>query len=78
MNPCKRWNLIRVSLEHTTLPLLVSRSTDWDNGAFDTNLFQNNIFNSMNVRKLLKKEKVTQIKSEIQSVWMSNTRLYRY
>ena len=43
-NPNKKWNLVHRSLEHTTLPLLAPRSTDWANGAFDTNIEQINIF----------------------------------
>ena len=43
-SPNKKWNLVRVSLEHTTLPMLVPRSTDWGNGAFDTNVLQLDIF----------------------------------
>ena len=36
-NASKKWNLLGMSLEHTTLPLLlVPRSTDWANWAFDT------------------------------------------
>ena len=43
-NPNKKWNLLGMSLEHTTLPLLVPRSTDWANGPIDTNVEQLNIF----------------------------------
>ena len=43
-NPNKKWNLIRMSLEHRTLLLLARSSTDWGNGAFDTNVQQINIF----------------------------------
>ena len=43
-NPNKKWNLVRMSLEHTTLQLLAPHSTDWTNGAFDTNIQQINIF----------------------------------
>ena len=28
-NPNKKWNLVRMSLERMTLPLLAPRSTDW-------------------------------------------------
>ena len=33
-----------MSLEHSTLALLVPRSTDWANGPFDTNIDQINMF----------------------------------
>ena len=56
-NPNKKWNPVRESLEHTTLPLLAPRSTHWANGPFDPNVRRNNIFKAMNVRKLLKKRK---------------------
>ena len=53
-NPNKKWNLVRMSFEHSTLPLLAPCSTDCDNGAFDTNLRQIIIFYAMIVGKLLK------------------------
>ena len=62
-----------MSLEHGTVPLLAPRSTDWANGPLDTNVLENNVFNAMNVCKLLKKEKVIQIKREI-SPYESRTR----
>ena len=45
-----------MSLEHEIVRLLALRSTDWANGPLDTTAeySKNNIFNSMNVRKLLK------------------------
>ena len=64
-NPNKKWNLISMSLEHSNLRLLAPRSTNWAMGPFYTSVEENNIFNTMNVPKLLKKEKVIQIKSEI-------------
>ena len=39
-NPNKKWNLVRMSLEHTTLQLLAQRSADWANRTFDTNVQQ--------------------------------------
>ena len=54
-NPNKKWNLVRESLEHTTLPLLAPRSTDWASGPLHTNALQINNFYAMNVCKLLKK-----------------------
>ena len=56
-NPNKKWNLVRMSLEHTTLPLLAPRSTDWANRPLDTNVIQIKTFYLMNVPKLLKKRK---------------------
>ena len=57
-NANKKWHLLGMSLEHTTLPLpLVPRSIDWANWAFDTKVQQVNIFYVMNVLKLLKKRK---------------------
>ena len=53
-----------MSLEHRTLPLLVSRSTDWAIGPLDTNVLQIYIFYVMNVRKLLKKRKYSKEKVE--------------
>ena len=41
INPRKKWNLVRMSLEHTTLRLLAQRSTDWANGPLDTNISPN-------------------------------------
>ena len=52
-NPNKKWKLVRMSLEHTTLPLLAPRSTDWANGPLDRNLLQIKIFDAVNVHKLL-------------------------
>ena len=54
-NPNKKWNLVRMSLEHTTLPLLAPLSTDWASGPLDRNVLQINNFYAMNVCKLLKK-----------------------
>ena len=54
-NPNKKWNLVRMSLEHTTLPLLEPRSTSWASGPLDINVLQINNFYAMNVCKLLKK-----------------------
>ena len=34
----KKWNLVRMSLEQTTLLLLAPRSTDLANAAFDTSV----------------------------------------
>ena len=31
-NPNKKWNIVFMSLQNTTLALLASRSTDWANG----------------------------------------------
>ena len=56
-NPDKKWILVRMSLEHTTLALLARRSTDWASGPFVTNMLQNNIVNAVNVLKLFKKRK---------------------
>ena len=56
-NPNKKWDLARVSLERTTLPLLAPRSTNWANVPVDTNVQQVNLFNAMNVRHLLKRTK---------------------
>ena len=72
------WSVYDSRRHYFQLPLLVPRSTDWANGPFDTNILQNNICYAMNVRQLLKKEKLIQIKSEIWSVWVSNTQPYRY
>ena len=33
-SPNKKWYLVRTSLEHSTLPLLAPRSTDWAKGLF--------------------------------------------
>ena len=46
-----------MNLEHSTLALLVPRSTSWANGLLDINVLEINIFNAMNVSKLLKKRK---------------------
>ena len=67
--------MVRMSLEHMTLSLVAPRSTDWANRPFDTNVLQNNIFNAMNVRRL---QKVISTKSEIWSIWVSNTEHYCY
>ena len=48
-NPNKKWNVICLSLEHRTLPLLEPRSTDWANGPFDKNIEQFNIFQALKV-----------------------------
>ena len=48
-NPNKNWNLVRISLELTTLSLLAPRSTDWASGPLDTNALQINNFCAMNV-----------------------------
>ena len=37
-DPNKKRNLIRMSLEHMTLPLWATRFTDWANRSFDTNV----------------------------------------
>ena len=39
-DPNKKGNLVRISLEHRTLPLLAPRSTNWANGPLDTNVLQ--------------------------------------
>ena len=75
-NPNKKWNLFRTSLEHTTLPLLAPRSTNWASEPLDTSVVQANNVYAVNVSKLLKKKRI-QIKSEIWSVWLSDTRPYR-
>ena len=54
-NPNKKWNLVRMSLEHTTLTLSAPRSTDWAIGPLDTNVLQVNNFDAVNVCKLLEK-----------------------
>ena len=54
-NPNKKWNLVRMSLEHATLPLPAQRSTDWASGPLDTYVLQVNNFDAVNVCKLLKK-----------------------
>ena len=69
MNVCKlvkkrkqsKWkvNVVRVSLEHTTLPLLVPRSTNWANRAFDINEQEMNIFKNWINAKYLKRESNT-------------------
>ena len=64
-NPNKKWILVRMRLEHTMLPWLAPRSTDWATGPFDTNVLQIKTFYVMNVRKLLKKKKLIQIQSAI-------------
>ena len=56
-NPNKKWNLVSMSLEHTTLPLLAPRSTNWASGPLDTKVLQINNLYAMNVCKLLKKRK---------------------
>ena len=56
-NPNIKWNLARVSLEHTTLPLSVPRSTNWANGAFDTNEEQDNILKHWIYGNYLKRSK---------------------
>ena len=43
-NPDKKLNLVGMSLERRTLPLLAPRSTHWANRTFDTSVVQNNIF----------------------------------
>ena len=48
--------MVRVSLEHATLPLLAPRSTNLANLPLDTNVQQINILQAMNVRKYLKRE----------------------
>ena len=48
-NANKKGNLIRVSLEHRTLPLLAPRSTNWAIGLLDRNVEQINNFYTMNV-----------------------------
>ena len=39
-NPSKKWNLVSMSFEHTTLPLLAPSSTNWANLPLDTNVKQ--------------------------------------
>ena len=56
-DPNKKWNLLGMSLELSTLPLLTPRSTNWANGLLDTNVLEIKIFNAMNVSKQLKKRK---------------------
>ena len=53
----KKWNLVRMCLKHTTLALLVPRSTNWAKGPFDTNILRINSFYEMNIRSLFKKRK---------------------
>ena len=47
-NPNKKWNLVRMSLEHTTLPLLAPLSTDWASEPLDRNVLQINNFYATN------------------------------
>ena len=57
-SPNKKWtDLVRVSLEHITLPFLAPRSTDWANWPLDTNALQIYNFYAVNVCKLFKKRK---------------------
>ena len=42
-NSNKKWNLVRMSLEHTTLPLLAPSSTNWANLPLHTNVQEINI-----------------------------------
>ena len=56
-NRNKKWYLVRISLEHWTLPLLAPCSTNWANRPFDTKREQINNFYTMIVPKLLKKRK---------------------
>ena len=56
-NPNKKWILVRMSLEHLTLPLLIPRFTNWANWPLDTNALQIYNFYSMNIRLLFKKRK---------------------
>ena len=65
-------------MEPITLPLSAPRSTDWANGPLDTNVLHINSSYAMNAGKLNKKEKVIQTKSEICSVWVSDTGPYLY
>ena len=55
-DPNKKWNRVRMSLEHTALPLLAPRSADWASGPLDTNVLQINIFYAVNICKVLKRE----------------------
>ena len=48
-----------MSLEHTALPLLVPRSTNWANGAFDINVQEINMFKNWIHADYLKKESNT-------------------
>ena len=50
-NPTEKWNLVRMSFEHMTLPLLVPRSTDWASGPLDISALQISSFCAMNVCK---------------------------
>ena len=45
------------SIEHTTLPLVAPRSTDWASRPLDTNVLKINNLYAMNVGKLLKKRR---------------------
>ena len=54
-NSNKKWNVVSMILEHTTLTLSGPRSTDWASRLFDTNVLQITNFYAVNVCKLLKK-----------------------
>ena len=45
-----------MNLQHTTLPLLAPRSTDWASGPLATNVLQINNFDAMDVWNYLKRE----------------------
>ena len=49
-NANKKRNLVLVSLEHRSQPLLAPRPTNWVIGPFDTKVEQINNFYTMNVR----------------------------
>ena len=54
--PNKKWNLVRMSPEHTTLPLLAPRSTDWASGPLATNVLRIDNVYAVNVCNYLKRE----------------------